>query len=222
MVEGWSEEILIPALARKMKKDGLITKDLTEAGVSIVNVASAEFIKFAKIFLRQKEPYLTLPVAIITDVDVPAYERELVVEHDDTTIIKAKKNEYRYIKLNKNEIEKQSKQKKEDKEKEFNNQLTKVFVTENWTLEYSLLMSKTFAPLCEVVLHGLYSEIDKTDYKKALAIKLYNKTLKKTEFAYRLANRIDPESDDYDALIKLDTKDQPIASLLKAIIYVCN
>jgi putative ATP-dependent endonuclease of OLD family len=165
MVEGWSEEILIPALARKMKKDGLITKNLTEAGVAIVNVASAEFIKFSKIFLRQKKPYLNLPVAIITDVDVPAYERELVVEHDDKAIIKAKKNEYSYIKLNESEIEKQSKRKKEDKEEEFNNQSTKVFVTENWTLEYSLLMSKTFAPLCEVVLNGLYSEIDKTDYK---------------------------------------------------------
>jgi putative ATP-dependent endonuclease of OLD family len=222
MVEGWSEEILIPALARKMKKDGLITKNLTEAGVAIVNVASAEFIKFSKIFLRQKKPYLNLPVAIITDVDVPAYERELVVEHDDKAIIKAKKNEYSYIKLNESEIEKQSKRKKEDKEEEFNNQSTKVFVTENWTLEYSLLMSKTFAPLCEVVLNGLYSEIDKTDYKKALAIKLYNKSLKKTEFAYRFANLIDPESDDYDASIKLDTTDQPIASLLKAIIYVCN
>jgi len=222
MVEGWSEEILIPALARKMKKDGLITKNLTEAGVAIVNVASAEFIKFSKIFLRQKKPYLNLPVAIITDVDVPAYERELVVEHDDKAIIKAKKNEYCYIKLNESEIKKQSKRKKEDKEEEFNNQSTKVFVTENWTLEYSLLMSKTFAPLCEVVLNGLYSEIDKTDYKKALAIKLYNKSLKKTEFAYRLANLIDPESDDYDASIKLDTADQPIASLLKAIIYVCN
>jgi putative ATP-dependent endonuclease of OLD family len=65
MVEGWSEEILIPALARKMKKDGLITKDLTEAGVSIVNVASAEFRKFAKIFLRKDNHYLNLPVAIM-------------------------------------------------------------------------------------------------------------------------------------------------------------
>jgi putative ATP-dependent endonuclease of OLD family len=148
--------------------------------------------------------------------------KELVVDHEGKPIKQANKNEYRYIKSDNSEIEKQSERKKEDKEQEFNNQSTKVFVTENWTLEYSLLMSKTFAPLCAVVLNGLYPEIDKTDYKKALAIKLYNKSLKKTEFAYRLANLLDPESDDYDALIKLDTTDQPIASLLKAIKYVCN
>ncbi|MEZ8732812.1 ATP-dependent endonuclease [Vibrio splendidus] len=96
MVEGWSEEILIPALARKMKNDGLISKNLTDAGVSIVNVASAEFTKFTKVFLRKEEPYLEIPVAIITDVDVAAFEKVLNLNDEGKPIIKSGKNTYNY------------------------------------------------------------------------------------------------------------------------------
>ncbi|MBA6417599.1 AAA family ATPase [Colwellia sp. 6M3] len=222
MVEGWSEEILIPALARKMKKDGLITKDITEAGVSIVNVASAEFIKFAKIFLRQKEPYLTLPVAIITDVDVPAYEKELAIDSGGKAIKKGKNNTYNYLKCCEIEVTKQSLLRKEEIEKKFNNQSTHVFVTESWTLEYSLLISSTLGKHVESVLLDMFPNIDTSNYGSELAKKLLGKDIKKTEFSYQLANLIDPNSDDYDDSIKLDTTDQPIASLMEAIKDACN
>ncbi len=222
MVEGWSEEILIPALARKMKKDGLITKDLTEAGVSIVNVASAEFIKFAKIFLRQKEPYLNLPVAIITDVDVPAYEKKLATDIKGKAIKKGNNNTYNYLKCCEIEVTKQSLLQKEKINKEFDNQSTRVFVTESWTLEYSLLISSTLGKHVESVLLNMFPKIDTSNYGGELAKKLIGKDIKKTEFSYQLANLIDPNSDGYDNSIKLDTTDQPIASLLGAIKYVCN
>ena len=72
------------------------------------------------------------------------------------------------------------------------------------------------------VLKGMFPNIDTKNYDSELAKKLLGKDIKKPEFAYLLANLIDPNSDDYDDSIKLDTKDRPIASLLEAIKYVCN
>jgi len=222
MVEGWSEEILIPALARKMKEDGLITKDLTEAGVSIVNVASAEFIKFAKVFLRREEPYLNLPVAIITDVDVPAYEKILRLDHEGKPEKSGKNNVYDYQKSNIDDVVDKSLLKKKEIEKNFNNQSTRAFVTEKWTLEYSLLVSNTLGSSVKLILSNMFPQIDKTKYESELARKLLGKSIKKPEFSYLLANFIDPTSDNYDDSIKLEITDQPIASLLGAIKYVCN
>jgi putative ATP-dependent endonuclease of OLD family len=222
MVEGWSEEILIPALARKMKRDGLISKDLTEAGVSIVNVASAEFIKFAKIFLRKEGANLKLPVAIITDVDVPAYDKTLRLDDEGKPKKSGNNNVYDYLKNDANDVAKQSLLKKKLIEKDFNNQLTRVFVTENWTLEYSLLVSNSLANSVKSVLNEMFPEIDKTKYESELAKKLLGKSIKKPEFSYLLANLVDPESNGCDATIELDAQDRPIASLLEAIKYVCT
>lgn len=47
LVEGWSEEILIPKIAEK------IGYDLTKQEISIINVGSTAFLHFAKIFLRK-------------------------------------------------------------------------------------------------------------------------------------------------------------------------
>jgi putative ATP-dependent endonuclease of OLD family len=168
MVEGWSEEILIPALARKMKVDGLISKDLTEAGISIVNVASAEFTRFTKIFLRKKIPLLKLPVAIITDVDVPAFAKELVLDSCGKPKQKSGRNQYDYIKLDVTKISNQSIVVKAEKEVEFNQQQTKVFITENWTLEYSLLISTGLGDSVKSVLVDMFPQINTSKYEGEL------------------------------------------------------
>jgi len=64
IVEGWAEEILIPAIAQKLGYD------LTKHEVSIVNVGSTAYLHFAKIFLRTKESPMKMPVSIVTDLDV--------------------------------------------------------------------------------------------------------------------------------------------------------
>lgn len=64
IVEGWSEEILIPALAQKLGHD------LTKHEVSIVNVGSTAYLHFAKIFLRKVGIKMSVPISIITDLDV--------------------------------------------------------------------------------------------------------------------------------------------------------
>jgi putative ATP-dependent endonuclease of OLD family len=63
IVEGWSEEILLPTLALKLGMD------LTKKEISIINVASTAYLHFAKIFLRQDEGKMKIPVSIITDFD---------------------------------------------------------------------------------------------------------------------------------------------------------
>lgn len=63
LVEGWSEEILIPEIAKKMGYD------LSKSEISIVNVASVAYLHFAKIFLREDGKKMRVPVAIITDLD---------------------------------------------------------------------------------------------------------------------------------------------------------
>jgi putative ATP-dependent endonuclease of the OLD family len=64
IVEGWAEEILIPAIAQKLGYD------LTKHEVSIVNVGSTAYLHFAKIFLRADGNPMKTPISIVTDLDV--------------------------------------------------------------------------------------------------------------------------------------------------------
>ncbi len=66
IVEGDAEAILLPVLAKLM---GI---DLTERGVSIVNVGGKGLRRFSRIFQRRNEasPILSVPVACVADMDV--------------------------------------------------------------------------------------------------------------------------------------------------------
>ena len=67
IVEGDSENILLPTLAN------LIGRDFTEHGVSIVNVGSVGLRRYARIFQWknvQRDGQLDIPVACVTDMDV--------------------------------------------------------------------------------------------------------------------------------------------------------
>jgi putative ATP-dependent endonuclease of OLD family len=67
IVEGDAENILLPTLAR------LLGRDLTESGVSIVNVGGIGLRRFARIFQRRDaalEGEISVPVACVTDFDV--------------------------------------------------------------------------------------------------------------------------------------------------------
>lgn len=74
LVEGISEMLLLPALAK------LIGKPLHQFGVSLVNVEGTSFERYIKLFSRSKEwienlkmPNLNIPIAIVTDIDVKPY-----------------------------------------------------------------------------------------------------------------------------------------------------
>jgi putative ATP-dependent endonuclease of OLD family len=82
MVEGDAENILIPTLAK------IIGLPLHEYGVSIVNVNSTAFLRYANIFIRAKGNELKIPVSVITDLDVRA------IEYYDDDTNEATKPEY--------------------------------------------------------------------------------------------------------------------------------
>lgn len=64
LVEGWAEEIILPAIAKGMGKD------LTAHEVNIINVGSTAYMRYAKIFMRRNHESMGCKVAIVTDLDV--------------------------------------------------------------------------------------------------------------------------------------------------------
>ena len=68
MVEGDAENLLIPAIAQ------LIGKNLYQYGVSVVNVGSTAYKRYVNIFKRKDGKSFGMPIAVISDLDVRAFE----------------------------------------------------------------------------------------------------------------------------------------------------
>ncbi|MEX1014153.1 MAG: AAA family ATPase [Candidatus Paceibacterota bacterium] len=84
LVEGWSEEIILPILAEKL---GI---DIVKKGISIINVGGIAFLHYSKIFQRKETPEMNIPIAVITDLDIKP-------ENEDNNlqkIINEKEEEY--------------------------------------------------------------------------------------------------------------------------------
>jgi putative ATP-dependent endonuclease of OLD family len=64
LVEGYAEEILIPAIA------DILDKSLSKHGVSVVNVQSTAFLRYSKIFKRKSGKGMGIKVAVVTDNDI--------------------------------------------------------------------------------------------------------------------------------------------------------
>ncbi len=121
MVEGWGEELFLPTLSRIAKRAGLFQKDVTESGISIINIGNTAFLRYSKIFLRKDSTVsIPIPVALITDLDVhPSKENELV-----------------------NGLTR--KQLKSQKKAELTEQNIITFISPYWTFEYCLALSHLF------------------------------------------------------------------------------
>lgn len=117
LVEGWGEELLLPALAKK------IDIDLTERGISIVNLGNTAFLRYSKIFQRRNDEEIGVPVAVITDVDVKP-DQYKDVKPDATT-----------------EEDVDLAGKISERESRFDGQKVKTFVSPHWTLEYCIGLS---------------------------------------------------------------------------------
>ena len=213
LVEGWAEEILLPSIAKA------IGIDLTEKGVSIVNIGHTGFDHYAKIYLRQSEPGMTIPVAVITDSDIREYEKQIRLDSNGKPVKNASgKNEYDYIKLS---VQQETQQEiaKINSKSESN---VKYFPAPNWTLEYSLFKSTSLTTVFQNAVKGIHTGTDwGTNFEKALAEKLINKGLKKTEIAYTIARTIDEDlsKEPYTNIVSQEDTDT-INYLIKAIKYV--
>lgn len=176
IVEGWSEEILIPEIAKKLKND------LTIKEVSIVNVGSVAYLHFAKIFLRKDKKDMKIPVAIIADLDLRVYEREK--DGKDFKYVKQNITNYRSkIEKRANEIFDQ------------NSNSVKPFVSKFWTFEWCLLKSEALKEMFKDILKSIHSGTfsncnSDEDWEIGLATILLSESINKTEIAYQLAEKI--------------------------------
>lgn len=122
MVEGDAENILIPTIAE------IIKRPLHDYGVSIVNIGSTAFMRYAKIFQRKDGKILDIPVACVTDLDVS------LIKNKDGDLVPKKGNTIEYHSgLNSNQ--KKSIEAKLSK--------VKVFISSLWTLEFDILKNES-------------------------------------------------------------------------------
>jgi putative ATP-dependent endonuclease of OLD family len=139
VVEGDAEAILLPVVAK------LLGTDLTEHGVSIVNVGGRGLRRFSKIFQRRDESTRTLaiPVACVADMDVmPDCAPAILglVASDDDEKWKSRKRRWKALRDFGADGKPQERALNEWRVRlrSSDGQTVKTFVADHWTLEYDL------------------------------------------------------------------------------------
>lgn len=137
MVEGDSENILIPVLAK------ILGIPLSKYGVSVINVGSTAFLRYSNIFIRENEhETMGIPVSCITDLDVkPAISGEKY-------LIKDLEVSFSECKLHH----------KSRKEALYTKQEVKCFVSDDWTLEFCISKGEFQKEFFQAVIYAEYIE----------------------------------------------------------------
>lgn len=199
LVEGWSEEIILPVLASKLGYD------LTEREISIVNVGSTAYLHFAKIFCRNDDKELKIPVSIITDLDNR-------VEKDGSFCEIKKTRKEEHIK---------------DLRDSFKETSVRVEVSQDWTLEWCLLNSPTLSEHFKKSLFEVHSrtkEFKENSFDQHKFIAMLRKDnghgkLDKVNIANHISEKIEKD----DTLTKeLLRSDKYLNYLTKSIIHACG
>lgn len=152
IVEGPAEELLLPTIAK------LLGKDLTEHGVSIVNVRGIGLRRYARIFQRcDTSKPLSIPVACITDRDImPDCAPAICINEEYTTLSKYPQNKRNW----KTESEFASEGDKQkyilDKQEHADGQKVKTFVSGHWTFEYDLAYAGLMDEMIEALVFVKY------------------------------------------------------------------
>lgn len=188
LVEGWAEELLIPTLANKLGMD------LTTNEVSIVNVGSTAYLRYANIFVRTDGKTLDIPVSVVTDLDVaPQLLSHDEQEEEDGAVI-----EYSAIS---EEDENEKKRKIKESANFPNDQKVNLYIAPHWTLEWSLYLSTALKTLFMESVSEVHSKTtafkrtkdqpwDEEAFKNKLIEKLKNRTLDKVSIAQTLVAKI--------------------------------
>ena len=189
LVEGWAEELLIPTLANKFGMD------LTTNEVSIVNVGSTAYLRYANIFVRTDGKTLDIPVSVVTDLDVAPQllsHDEQDEEEDEETI------EYAEIS---SEVENEKKSKIISGADFPADQKVNMYIAPHWTLEWSLYLSTALKTLFMESVSKVHSKTaafkrnedqswDEDGFKNKLIEKLKYRTLDKVAIAQTLVAKI--------------------------------
>lgn len=201
IVEGWAEEILIPAIAERI---GL---DLTKHEVSIVNVGSTAYLHFAKIFIRKDGKKMNIPVSVITDLDIRPKDNGVFSDADQQV----------------------RKAKIENSLGDLSNTEVKIFIAKEWTLEWCLFKSTSLSELFKQGTSNVHSKTKSfkktgtdwdSNFQRALICKLKKgegaSPLDKVAIANSLAEKIS------DNKPTLDENDEHIKYLIDAIKHACR
>lgn len=211
LVEGWAEEILLPAIAKKMGKD------LTEHEVSIVNVGSTAYMRYAKVFMRQNQETMGCNVAIVTDLDVKPNDGgvfDKTIEADILANITGRIDVTHYPEIKWN-------------------------VAKQWTLEWSLWKSALLGEIFKEAAAEVHTRTFKDEgvvvsddiFEQRLMDKLRGYKVKpdgghkpvdkfdKVQVAYKMAQKLNSElAIDFDHI----GADDYAKYLIDAIIHVCG
>lgn len=155
LVEGWAEEIILPAIAQGMGKD------LTAHEVSIINVGSTAYMRYAKIFMRRNLERMGCKVAIVTDLDVRPNDDD---GQFDAAI----------------EVEKRTKITEQVDTSNYPD--VSWHIAEHWTLEWCLNESEKFGDLFKEAVGKVHSRTD--------AFKKENGQFKTEDFKTEVTNKL--------------------------------
>ena len=138
IVEGDAENILLPTLAR------LIRRDFTEHGVSVVNVGGIGLRRYARIFQRRDTDAtgeLDIPVACVTDMDVMPDCAPVVLGLVSGPEDEKWKNQKRGWRAKRDFDNETALERHRSRiEAKASGQKVKTFVSDEWTLEYDLAL----------------------------------------------------------------------------------
>jgi putative ATP-dependent endonuclease of the OLD family len=200
IVEGDAENLLLPAIARKLGKP------LSKFGVSIVNVGHRGLFRYSRIFQRRDGSKIPIPVALIPDRDIPPAAAKGLVG----------------VRLTENEWEETKKAVHLADLKKDEGGAVAVFTSEQWTLEFDLARKPALAAIVHQAIKLAKGAANKTDQEikdsaeaeitdwrtarksdEEIAVlifdDLYKKRASKAETAQRLAQLIDSLGDDAEA-----------------------
>ncbi|MCC3145946.1 AAA family ATPase, partial [Halanaerobium sp. Z-7514] len=214
LVEGWSEEILIPTLAKE------IGYDLTENEVSVINVGNVGFNHYYKIFLRKDDSdAMNVRVSVVNDVDVREYKKANNNKKNEEVYQRECKEEFK----NKNDNIKHFDQSNPERTQN----IIKPFITPEWTLEWCLYKSELMNDIFIEVTKKVHPKIFSTNsYEEELANRLLNSNLRfnKTKIAYELENIIKTSNsfNEIDFNKEESYKNDTISYLIEAIKYACR
>ncbi|MHB9141800.1 MAG: ATP-dependent nuclease, partial [Paludibacter sp.] len=201
IVEGPAEELLLPTISK------LLGKDLTEYGVSIVNVRGTGLRRYARIFQRKDERQsLGIPVACITDRDImPDCAPAMCINEKYTSIDEYPQKSRIWKTESEFASEKDKQQYIQDKQAKADGQTVKTFVSGHWTFEYDMAYAGLMEDMLDALvvvryqaqnrgkkLQEIKDEIDKrtTSEEKAAIFYsyFYDNSTSKAEFAQCLAS----------------------------------
>ena len=139
MVEGDAEAIILPVLAK------LLGTDLTERGVSIVNVGGKGLRRFSSIFQRRDDtaPVMSIPVACIVDMDVMPDCAPIILQlvaNDEDPKWKSPNRRWKSVRDfgSTDEASKPALDTWRARLKKNDCQWVTTFIADHWTLEYDL------------------------------------------------------------------------------------